>query len=66
MLLFANKLSLDDFQKKAYGYAEKYGKARGNREIFTYNVTPSVEEFHAKQAIDTADEFIARIREMMN
>ena len=59
------KLSLDDFQEKAYRYAEQYDKSRSAREIFTYNITPNVEEYHAKQAINTAEEFIGTIRQVM-
>ena len=59
------KLSLDDFQEKAYRYAEQYNKSRSSREIFTYNATPNVEEYHAKQAINTAEEFINTIRQVM-
>ena len=59
------KLSLDDFQEQAYGYAEQYDKSHTAREIFTYNVTPNVEEYHAKQAINVAEEFINIIRQVM-
>ena len=60
-----NKLSPEDFQEQAFGYAEKYDKVRSDRETFTYNVTPSIEEFHAKQAIDTAEEFISTVKGVM-
>ena len=60
-----NKLSPEDFQEEAFSYAEKYDKARSDRETFTYNVTPSVEEFHAKQAIETAEEFISTVKGVM-
>ncbi len=56
---------LEDFQKKAYSYAQKYDKVRSNREIFTYNVSSSVEEFHANHALETAEEFINKIKEIM-
>ena len=59
------KLGLDDFQEKAYRYAEQYNKSKSAREIFTYNITPNVEEYHAKQAINTAEEFISAIRQVM-
>ena len=60
-----NKLSPEDFQEQAFSYAQKYDKARSNRETFTYNASPSVEEFHAKQAIDTAEEFISTVKGVM-
>ncbi len=59
------KLSVENFQKKAFEYAKQYDKSRTAREIFTYNVTPSVEEFHAKQAINAAEEFINTIKQVM-
>lgn len=59
------KLSLGDFQEKAYEYAEQYDKSRAAREIFTYNTAPNVEEYHARQAINTAEEFINTIRQVM-
>jgi len=59
------KLGVDDFQEKAYEYAKKYDKSRAAREVFTYNVTIKVEEYHAKQAIDTAEEFINTIKQVM-
>lgn len=62
---YIQKLSLDDFQEKAYEYAQQYGKSRAAREAFTYNVTSKVEEYHAKQAIDVAEEFINTIKQLM-
>lgn len=59
------KLSLDDFHEQAFEYALKYDTTRSHRETFTYNVTKSVEEFNAKQSLDTAEEFIQTIREVM-
>src|SRR3989338_3873447 len=59
------KLNVEDFQEKAYEYAKQYDKSRAAREIFTYNVTPKIEEYHAKQAIDTAEEFVNTIRQVM-
>lgn len=59
------KLSIDDFQKKAYKYAEKYDKSRSAREIFTYEVTLNAEAYHAEQAINIAEEFISTIRQLM-
>ena len=59
------KISIEDFQEKAYEYAKQYDKTRTAREIFTYNVTPNVEEYHAEQAINTAEEFINTIRQLM-
>lgn len=59
------KLNLEDFQKKAYKYAEQYDKSRSARETFTYNVAPDIEEYRAKQAIDAAEEFINTIRQVM-
>lgn len=58
-------LSIDDFQEKAYEYSDKYEKSRAARETFTYNVSARVEEFHAKRALDTAEEFINTVRQMM-
>jgi len=57
--------SVDDFQEDAYRFAQKYDKSRDNRESATYNVEKSVEERHAKEALDVANEFIATIRELM-
>jgi len=59
------KLSVEDFQEEAYSYAQKYDKTRSAREIFTYNVSSKVEEYHAEQAIRTAEEFISMIRQLM-
>jgi len=59
------KLSLDDFQDEAFEYAEKYSKSRSAREMFTYNVNSEIEEYHAKQAIDIAEEFINTIKQLM-
>jgi len=59
------KISIEDFQNNAYKYAEIYDKSRSAREEFTYNVTKSAEAEHAKQAIDTAEEFINTIRQLM-
>ncbi len=59
-------LTIDQFQKKAYTYAEKYDDSRAARETFTYKTTPSIEEYHAKQAISTAEEFINTIRQLIN
>jgi len=59
------RISIDDFQEKAYEYARKYVKSRSAREIFNYNITPNIEEYHAKQAINRAEEFINTIREIM-
>ena len=58
-------ISIKDFERDAFEFARKYDKARSARETFTYNITSSVEEFHAKQAVDTAKEFIGVIREIM-
>jgi len=59
------ELSVDDFQEQAYEYAAQYGKSRSAREVFTYNITPNVEKYHAKQAINAAEEFINIIRQVM-
>ena len=59
------KISIEDFQEKAYEYAKQYDKTRTAREMFTYNVTPNVEEYHAEQSINTAEEFINTIRQLM-
>jgi len=59
------KISIDDFQEEAFGYAKKYDESRAARERGTYNVTKSVEEHHAKQAMDVAKEFIGTVRELM-
>lgn len=63
--LQTQKLSVEDFQKEAYKYAERFDKTRSNREIFTYSVTPSAEAYHAEQAIKVAEEFIHTIRQLM-
>jgi uncharacterized protein (UPF0332 family) len=59
------KLSVEDFKEEAYKYAKKYSVSRDSREKFTYITSSKVEEYHAKQAIDSADEFISTIRELM-
>ena len=59
------KISIEDFQERAYEYAKQYDKTRTAREMFTYNVTSNVEEYHAEQAINTAEEFINTIRQLM-
>ncbi|OGJ18246.1 hypothetical protein A3K73_00405 [Candidatus Pacearchaeota archaeon RBG_13_36_9] len=58
-------ISIKYFEEKAYDYAKKYDETRTNREIFTYNVTESAEEYRAKQAIDTAEDFINTVRQLM-
>lgn len=59
------KIDVEDFQGKAYGYARQYDRSRTAREIFTYNTSPDVEEHNARQAIDAAEEFIRTIRQLM-
>lgn len=59
------KINIEDFQEKAYEYARQYDKTRTAREIFTYNVTHNVEEYNAKQAINSAEEFINTLRQVM-
>ncbi|MBU1204794.1 MAG: hypothetical protein KKE93_02710 [Nanoarchaeota archaeon] len=59
------KFNVEDFQEQAYKYAKQYDESRTAREIFTYNVTPSVEEYNTKQAISAAEEFINTIRQVM-
>jgi len=56
---------IEDFQKEAYRYATKYDESRNARESFTYKVTLSAEEHHAKHAIETAEEFINTIRQLI-
>lgn len=56
---------VDDFQGKAYAYALRYDSCRNKREIFTYNVNISVEEFHSKKAIDIAEDFVSIIRQII-
>ena len=36
------KLSVEDFQEKAFEYAQQYDKSRTAREVFTYTVTPAI------------------------
>ena len=59
-------ISIKDFEEKAYDYAKKYDETRTNREVFTYNVTANIEEYRAKQAIDTAEEFINTVRQLIS
>ena len=59
------KINIEDFQEEAYGYVKKYNKSRSAREIFTYNIAANIEEYHAKQAINEAEEFINRIKQLM-
>jgi len=58
-------ISMKKFEEKAYDYAKKYDETREKREVFTYNITPNIEEYHAKQAIESAEEFIDTIRQLM-
>lgn len=58
-------ITIEDFQKKAYEYVKRYDEERTAREIFTYNTTPNVEEYHATRAINSAEEFINTIRQLM-
>ena len=59
------ELQLQDFQGDAFEFVKMYDKSRSAREIFTYSVTPSVEEYHARVALENAEEFINTIRQMM-
>lgn len=59
------KINIEDFQEEAYGYVRKYNKSRNAREIFTYNVAANIEEYNAKQAINTAEEFINKVKQLM-
>lgn len=65
MIVEVQKINVEDFQEKAYKYAKDYETTRSHRETFTYNVTTSVEENTAKQAIKTAEEFINIINQLM-
>lgn len=60
------KIPLSNFQIKAYEYAKKYDQSREAREIFTYNITPSVEARNAEEALRIAEEFTSTIRQLMN
>lgn len=59
------KISIEDFQKEAYEYAERYDKSRSAREVFTYNLSSTAESHHAEKAISIAEEFINTIRQLM-
>ncbi len=59
------RISINDFQEEAFEYAKRYDESRAAREKFTYHVTRSAEEHHAKQAMAVANEFIQTIRELM-
>lgn len=59
------KISLSEFQIKAYEYAKKYDESRSAREIFTYNVSPNVEAENAEDALRIASEFTNTIRQLM-
>ncbi len=59
------KIGIEDFQERAYEYVKQYDKTRTAREMFTYNVTSNVEEYHAEQTIKIAEEFINTIRQLM-
>ena len=58
-------ITMDNFQKEAFKYAEKYEGSKNAREIFTYDVTKNVEKYHAKKALETAEQFIGKIRDIM-
>ncbi len=55
----------EDFQKEAFGYAERYEQERTKREKFTYFVSENAEEHHAKISLDFAEEFVNTIRQLM-
>lgn len=59
------KMVVEEFQRKAYKYAEKYDKSRSARESFTYKVSLNAEAYNAEQAIRTAEEFINAIKQLM-
>lgn len=59
------KLGIEDFQEGAYEYAKKYDKARSAREIFTYNTSSNIEEYHAKKILNISEEFTNRIRQVI-
>jgi len=50
---------------KKLSETEKHQITNSAREVFTYNATSNVEEYHAKQAINTAEEFINTIRQVI-
>ncbi len=58
-------VSEDEFRAVAFGYAETYKKEQGKREKFTYFVSRNAEEYHAKESLDVAQEFINIIRQLM-
>ncbi len=60
-----HNITVGNFQKEAFKYAEKYEGSRNAREIFTYNVTKNAERHHAKKALETAQQFIGKIRDIM-
>lgn len=60
-----HNITVDNFQKEAFKYAEKYEGSKNAREIFTYDVTKNVERYHAKKALETAQQFIGKIRDVM-
>ena len=64
-LLVGSNKGIDHFQEKAYDYAKDYDRTRSSREIFTYNITASAEEYHAKRAVNTAENFITTVRQVM-
>lgn len=57
--------SIEDFQDDAFYSAQKYNKSKEDRETSTYNVGTSIDERRAKEALKTAQEFIATIRQLM-
>ena len=58
-------ISMKRFEEEAYDYARTYDETRDKREIFTYNVTPNIEEYHAKRSIESAEEFVGTVRQLM-
>jgi len=59
------KMVVEEFQREAYKYAEKYDKNRSARESFTYKVSLNAEAYNVEQAIQTAKEFINTIKQLM-
>lgn len=58
-------IDIEDYQEKAFDYAQKYQQQREKREKFTYFVTHNAEEHHAKLSLEVAEEFVNTIRQLM-
>lgn len=55
----------DEFKEAAYKYVRNYQQERQKREIFTYFASKNAEQLQAQRSLETAEEFISTIRQLM-